>query len=133
MQPECFTDEIAIDFPSVGDVVERIRDAFLGERADDGIVRAELPLSVREAVVGLVAPLDVPVRGTCARCGGRGETWTETCPDCGGTGGALVCHRVRIAIPPGVPNGARFHVRLASPDAQSVRLEIRVAIRSSAA
>ena len=31
---ECFADEIAIDFPSVGNVVDRMRDAFLGERAD---------------------------------------------------------------------------------------------------
>jgi len=30
MTHECFADEIAIDFPSVGRVVDRMRDAFLG-------------------------------------------------------------------------------------------------------
>ena len=42
MSHECFADEIAIDFPSVGRVVERIRDAFLGQEADGGLLRAEV-------------------------------------------------------------------------------------------
>src|SRR6185295_12824331 len=100
MQPDCFADEIAIDFPSVGHVVERMRDAFLGERADDGVVRAELLLSAREAIDGFMSTIELPVRGLCARCGGRGETWTEPCGGCYGTGGALEHHRVRVSLPP---------------------------------
>ena len=34
MSHECFADEIAIDFPSVGRAVERICDGFLGERME---------------------------------------------------------------------------------------------------
>ena len=49
MSHECFADEIAIDFPSVGRVVERMRDAFLGEPVDADVLRADVSLSQREA------------------------------------------------------------------------------------
>ena len=110
MAHECFSDEIAIDFPSVGRVVERMRDAFLGERLD----------------------VDVPVRATCPHCGGRGETWTEPCALCDGSGAASLCYPVRVSVPPGVADGARFRFRLTSPDSRPVRVELRIAVRSSA-
>lgn len=129
---DCFADEIAIDFPSVGTVVERMRDAFLGERDDDGVIHAEVLVSSREAGGGLIVPIDVPVRGTCPRCGGRGETWTERCDSCRGSGETLLQQRLRVSVPPGVADGARFRFRVSSPDAAPVRVEVRVAIRSSA-
>jgi hypothetical protein len=133
MSHECFADEIAIDFPSVDNVVERMRDAFLGERENSDVLRADLSLSQREAFDGLVVPLSVPIRITCPHCGGRGETWTETCHLCRGTGDSLCHHPVRVSLPPRVADGARFRFRIKSPDASSVRVEVRVAIRSSAA
>ena len=60
---ECFADEIAIDFPSVGRVVERMRDAFLGEGADAEVLATEVSLSRREASAGTV----VPARGAASR------------------------------------------------------------------
>jgi predicted RNA-binding Zn-ribbon protein involved in translation (DUF1610 family) len=133
MSHECFADEIAIDFPSVGRVMERMRDAFLGEHVDADVLRADVSLSQREAFAGLVVPLNVPVRVTCPHCGGRGETWTERCHLCRGTGESLIHHPVRVAVPAGVADGARFRFRVKSPDASLVRVEVRVAIRSSAA
>jgi hypothetical protein len=133
MVNECFADEIAIDFPSVGCVVDRMRDAFLGERRDADVLRAEVSLSQREAVDGLVVPLEIPVRATCPNCGGRGETWAELCDLCGGLGESWFQYPVRVSVPPGVADGARFRFRLTSPDASLVRVEVRVAIRSSAA
>jgi hypothetical protein len=130
MPNDCFADEVAIDFPSVGHVVERMRDAFLGERTDDGVVRAELTLSSREAAGGFVVPVDVPIRGMCPRCGGRGETWTEPCHVCRGSGESLFHHRVRVSIPRGVVHGTRFRFRVSSPHAATVRVEVRVAIGS---
>ena len=99
MSHECFADEIAIDFPSVGRVVERMRDAFLGEPVDADVLRAEVSLSPREACDGLVVSVDVPVRVTCPHCGGRGETWTEPCDHCRGTGASLLHHPVRVTVP----------------------------------
>jgi len=130
---ECFADEIAIDFPSVGpvsSVVERMRAAFLGERSAD--LSAELRVSTEDARAGLVVPLEVPIRATCSTCGGRGETWTEPCERCLGTGESLLHHPVRLSLPAGVADGARFRFRVSSPHARSVRVEVRVAIQSAA-
>jgi hypothetical protein len=134
-QHACFADEIAIDFPSVGNLVERVRDAFLGEHADDrsGTHMAEVLLSRRDATIGTVVPIEVPLRGLCAICGGRGETWTEPCLECRGTGESLVQHPVRLSLPPGVADGARLRFCVRSPHAAPLRVEIRIAIRSSAA
>lgn len=130
---ECFADEIAIDFPSVGDVVGRMRDAFFGERNDADVLSTELQLSTRDARRGLVVPLAVPIRGTCPICGGRGESWTERCDPCCGTGASLFHHAVHVSVPPGVTHGARFRFRVTSPHAATVRVEVRVAIRPPAA
>jgi hypothetical protein len=129
---ECFADEIAIDFPSVGNVVDRMRDAFLGARVDPDVLRTEVSLSQREAFAGHVVSLKVPVRITCPNCGGRGETWTEPCGLCRGTGESLFHQTLRVSVPPRVADGACVRFRLKAPDAASVRVELRVAIRSSA-
>ena len=132
MPYECFADEIAIDFLSVGHVVDRMRDAFLGERSDADVVSAEVCLSAQEAWRGLVVPIEVPIRGMCPGCGGRGETWTEPCARCRGTGESLFRHPVRLAVPARVADGARFRFRVTSPHAALVRVEVRVAIRPAA-
>ena len=132
MTHECFADEIAIDFPSVGNVVDRMRDAFLGERGDADVLRADVSLSQREALAGRVVSLKVPVRITCPNCGGRGETWTEPCALCRGTGESLFHQALRVSVPPRVADGACVRFRLKSPDGVSMRVELRVAIRSSA-
>ena len=129
---ECFEDEIAIDFPSVGNVIDRMRDAFLGERVDGDVLRAEVSLSQREAQAGHVVAVTVPVRITCPNCGGRGETWTEPCALCRGTGESLFHQAIRVTVPPRVADGACVRFRLKSPDAAAIRVELRVAIRSSA-
>jgi len=130
---ECFADEIAIDFPSVGHVVDRMRDAFLGEPVDAEVVSTEVSLSSREALDGRIVPVEIPIRGACEDCGGRGETWTEPCAPCRGTGDSLFRHVVRVSVPPGVADGACFRFRVSSPHAPAVRVEVRVVVRSSAA
>ena len=135
MPHECFADEIAIDFPSVQGVVERMRDRFLGEPAGEAAaerVRADVSLSPREAVDGHIVPLDVPVRLTCPHCGGRGETWTEPCAVCYGSGDALFHHPVRISVPRGVADGACFRFRLRLRDALPVLVELYVSVRPAA-
>jgi hypothetical protein len=130
---DCFADEIAIDFPSLDQVVERIREGLQEEPPSANVLSTELRLSTRDAQRGLVVPLDVPMRRLCRLCDGRGETWTGPCDRCCGTGESLFRHPVRVSLPAGVSNGARFRFRVTSPDALAVRVELRVAIRSSAA
>ena len=133
MTHECFADEIAIDFPSVGNVVDRMRDAFLGEREDDDVLRREVLVSCREAWDGLVVPIDVQLRGLCRHCGGSGEPWTEPCALCRGTGESVFQQALRVSVPPRVADGACVRFRLKSPDTGSIRVELRIAIRTSAA
>ena len=130
---DCFADEVAIDFPSVGHFVERVRHGFLGEGAGTEVLTTEVWLSRRDASEGAIVSLEVPLRGTCTGCGGRGETWTERCADCCGTGDSFVRHPVRLSVPAGVADGARFRFRVSSPHAETVCVEVRVAIRSSVA
>jgi len=124
-----FADEIAIDFPSVSAVMDRIRHAFFGSDELGAPLRAEILLSAHEAFRGVTVPLDVPVRRTCPLCGGRGETWMEPCRACEGTGESLFQHRVRLSVPPRVADGARFRFSVGTQYAPPTRIEVRVSIR----
>jgi hypothetical protein len=129
---ECFADEAAIDFPAVGRLAARVRDAFLGEPEAIATLRAAVEVSSIDARFGAIIPLSVPLRGLCGRCGGRGESWTDPCEPCLGTGSTLVHHAVRFAVPPGVTDGARFSVHVRPPHAFPARVDVRVAVRCSA-
>ncbi len=126
-----FDDEVAIDFPSLRMVVERMREAFAGAGADTDPrqLSAELHLSAREAFHGVTVPVDVPIRKWCVPCGGRGEIWSEPCASCDGTGEALARHPVRLVVPPRVQNGDRFSLSLSAPSAPPTRVEVRVVLR----
>ena len=97
---------------------------------DADVLRAEVSLSQREAAAGLVVPLEVPVRATCPHCGGRGETWTEPCGLCRGTGESLLLsRRARLGARrrrrrrplPLPPEVARRAARCASKSASPIR------------
>jgi len=126
-----FDDEIAIDFPSLRAVVERMREAFVGapgEGDDHRHLSAELHLSPREAFDGVTVPLDVPIRKWCVPCGGRGEVWSDPCPTCEGTGEAVARHPVRLVVPPRVQDGDRFSLSVNAPSAPPTRVEVRVVL-----
>lgn len=123
-----FADEIAIDFPSVGAVVDRMRDAFLAPEAPTRALCTEISLSAVDAFTGTVVPLEVPVRTTCRDCGGRGETWTEPCGRCQGSGEALFIHAVQVLVPPRVADGAYIRLQVSAPDALLTRVDVRVTV-----
>jgi DnaJ-class molecular chaperone len=107
-------------------------DAFWGRGEDageDSRLLAEVKLSARQAYTGASVPLDVPLRATCALCGGRGETWTEACRACDGSGESLVRHQVTLSVPARVPDGSCFRFSITAPQALPTHIEIRVAIR----
>ena len=120
-------DEVAIDFPSVSSVLDRMRHSFFGDRA--GVtLSAEVVLSPQEAFWGALVPLQVPLRGTCARCGGRGEAWGEWCATCGGGGEVLASHELRLRVPAGVREGATFRFSIAPQGAPLTLIEVRITI-----
>lgn len=123
----CFSDEVVIDFPSVAPAVDRMRRAFLAaERA--AALSATIEISAREARHGATVPLDLPVPSTCLSCGGRGETWTEPCGRCAGSGAELRRHRLRVAVPAGVLDGTRFNFTVAPGHEPPTRIELRVRV-----
>jgi hypothetical protein len=124
----CFGDEIAIDFPSIGTVVDRMRDTLLGQDAGTDAHRTAISVSAREAFDGVTVPLEVPLRNTCRACGGRGETWAEPCPACVGSGQCSTPHQFRVLVPAGVTDGTRFRFLIAPPQGVPTRIEVTVLV-----
>ena len=113
-----FDDEIAIDFPSIGAVVERMREGFLGDDAS----------TAAHKFAGATVPLDVQLRQTCRHCGGRGETWAERCAGCSGSGECSRPHQVRVLVPAGVTDGTRFRFLITAPHGVPTRIEVTVLV-----
>lgn len=125
---DCFADEVAIDFPSVAEAVERMRSAFV-DGVPDSPLRADVRLSPHQAYTGATVPLDVPVRCTCRACGGRGEHWPDPCARCSGTGTELRQHQVQVLVPARVADGARFRFLVAPRHDPPTHIELHVAVR----
>ena len=104
-------DEVAIDFPSVSSVLDRMRDSFFGGRAARPPVGGDRPDARRRRSGARSCRSHVPLRRTCPRCGGRGEVWSEWCPPCGGGGEVSPTHEMRLRVPAGVREGARVPVQ----------------------
>jgi molecular chaperone DnaJ len=122
-------DDVAIDFPSVSDLLDSMRHAFFGG-PDPGDLSAEIVLSPLEAFQGTTIPLGVPVRRTCPDCGGRGETWQGWCGCCGGCGDVRGFHEVALRVPAGVREGACFRFSVMPSGAPHTVVDVRISIRS---
>jgi hypothetical protein len=122
-----FGDEVAIDFPSMAPAIDRIRSAFVaGEKSTP--LMASLHVSRYEARRGATLPLDIPVCCVCRECGGRGESWTEPCVRCGGSGTETIRHQVHVSVPAGVPDGALFRFTVTPRHHPATRIELQVKV-----
>jgi hypothetical protein len=124
-------DDVAIDFPSMAPVVARMRDAFFAEAADGCVPTrcAEVELTARQADQGVRVPLDLTVQHTCPACGGRGESWTDRCGLCDGSGAGLLPHRMHFRVPAGVRHGTRLRYSVTPPHAFETHIEVRIAVQ----
>jgi DnaJ-class molecular chaperone len=125
-----FFDEIAIDFPSAGRFVDRVREAFVSEgapRANDAL-QADVRITPWEARHGAVLPVDLALKVTCHVCGGRGESWAERCVACEGSGDEEIPYLLRVTVPAGVAHGAKLRMRVRTPSGTSPRVEVNVVI-----
>jgi hypothetical protein len=124
-----FADEVAIDFPAIGNKVNRMRHAFDSETEPSiAHLNADITLSRHQAFSGAAVPLEVPLRCTCRACGGRGEVWGDPCAECEGTGHALRRRLLTVSVPPGVVDGTRFSFSVSSPRGPRTRVDVRVAV-----
>jgi molecular chaperone DnaJ len=124
----CLADEVAIDFPSVDSVLDRMRHAFFGGRPA-AAPAIDLPVTPREAFWGGNITLHVPLRRTCAQCGGRGEVWDEGCSACGGAGYRAVRYAVRVRVPAGVREGTCVRFRVSAAGVPDTTIDARIVIR----
>ena len=120
-------DEVAIDFPSVASLLDRMRHSFFG--ASPVELSAEIELTPEEAFWGADIPLHVPLRRTCPECGGRGEVWEQGCVPCAGDGEVAAPHPLKVRVPAGVREGARFRFSLTPPGAVPTTVEVRISVR----
>ena len=85
------SDEVVVDFPSMAELVGRMRTSFFGINDYEQTTHTtEVNLTPKEADEGTRMPVALPVYLTCPVCGGRGEVWNEVCGVCTGTGGGLL-------------------------------------------
>jgi hypothetical protein len=124
----CFRDEIAIDFPSIGTVVDRMRDGLLGAEGDPAEHVTAVSVSARDAHAGATVPFEVSLPATCGVCGGRGESWAEPCDHCDGSGERARAHRFQLLVPAGVSDGTRFRFLFAPPQTAPTRIEVTVLV-----
>lgn len=122
------TDEVAIDFPSVSSVLDRMRSSFFGASTATDL-SAEVQLTPEEAFWGASVPLDIQLRQTCTDCGGRGETWEQWCRTCAGEGEISAAHPLRLRVPAGVRAGTRFRFSVTPPGAIPTTVEVRITVR----
>jgi molecular chaperone DnaJ len=125
---EWLSDEVAIDFPSISGLLDRMRHAFFGGSVL-GDLSAEIVLTPLEASAGTIVPLGVPVWQTCPQCGGRGETWEEWCLLCAGRGDIRGFHHVELRVPAGVREGSQFRFAIMPAGAAHTIIDVRISIR----
>ena len=126
---DCLTDEVAIDFPSVLPVLDRMRHAFFGGAPDGPSDGPDVLITPREAFFGAIVPLAAPVRRTCVVCGGRGEVWDEACTACGGAGDTPGRQIVHLRVPAGVKDGLSVRFRVAARGVVETVVSARIVIQ----
>ncbi|HEY6509544.1 MAG TPA: hypothetical protein VIY56_16095 [Vicinamibacterales bacterium] len=125
-----FGDDVAVDFPSAAHATERVRSTFLSHERPPA-TPASLVLTPDEARQGVSVFLDVPLRYTCRGCGGRGESWGQTCEPCDGSGAQLSVERFRVRVPSGVDDGTSFRFSLTPRHHPTTRVELRIRLSSA--
>jgi hypothetical protein len=123
---DCLADEVDVDFPSVLNVLDRIRHSFFGSTHSEA--GPDVVITPQEAFFGATVLLDVPVRRTCSHCGGRGEVWGEWCADCAGIGDQPSHQAVNLRIPARVRHGAHIRFRVAVPGIRHIIISARLVI-----
>jgi len=85
------------------------RHARYGYRGAD--VRAELHLTVSDALAGGKRTFEFPVRVSCPRCGGVGHVERHVCPECVGVGQVQKRKTIDLKIPDGVRDGMTLRLK----------------------
>lgn len=74
-------------------------------------VRAELHLTVADALAGGKRTFEFPARTSCPRCGGTGAVGRHVCPVCAGVGQVHQRKTIDLKIPDGVRDGLTLRLK----------------------
>jgi len=74
-------------------------------------VRAELTLSLSDALAGGKRGFEVPARSSCPSCGGTGFLSEHVCPTCAGVGQVQRLRSVELKIPAEVRDGMKLRLK----------------------
>lgn len=69
----------------------------------------ELILSPEEAKLGGIIPVDVSIHQLCPVCRGRGNNLFFFCDHCDGSGSVKKIIKIKLEVPPNVPNFSQFN------------------------
>ncbi|GAB4330259.1 MAG: hypothetical protein Kow0099_00760 [Candidatus Abyssubacteria bacterium] len=72
----------------------------------------EVMLTPREASLGTTFTLQIPVDGTCPKCGGFGLVFLDACPSCRGGGVIRRTRTVTIRLPSGLSDGTHIKIHM---------------------
>jgi len=82
-------------------------------------VRAELTLTVQDALQGGKRRFEVPTTSACPRCGGAGSLGEHICPVCGGLGSLRSVKQVELNLPAHIRDGQTLRLKnLGEPGAE---------------
>lgn len=74
-------------------------------------VRAELPLSLSDAISGGKRSFEIPARVSCPSCGGTGFLERHVCPTCAGVGQVQKRQTVELKIPEDLRDGMALRLK----------------------
>jgi curved DNA-binding protein len=74
-------------------------------------VRAELGLTITEAISGGTRSFEIPARASCPSCAGTGHVGSHICPSCGGIGQVQKRQTIELKIPQDLRNGMKLRLK----------------------
>lgn len=122
-------DEVALDFPSARQALDRARRDFVDAEAAVFVVAVSVTLTALEARRSARVPLCLHVPAVCDACGGRGEAWDEPCAACAAAGTTSAARYVVIRVPANTAGGTTLRYRHALPYGPLLRLDVCLTVR----
>ncbi len=128
--------DMGLDFqkhrPPIDYLLERMLQLFQRGEPKSGRqekLRVEVILTPREARIGGILPLQVPVFEGCPTCEGLGETFGFECRFCDGRGAVETRRTLPVTIPAGIRDSESFAYDLASIRLPGIVLHVDVRVR----
>ena len=95
---EWLDDEVAIDFPSIASLLDRMRDSFFGD-AREAFLSAEVVVSPQEAFWGVLVPLMCRFGGPVRGAGAEARSGRRCASRAAAPARSATAHEMRLRVP----------------------------------